>query len=159
MERVSNRTKSLLTVLICLGLVILAVVIMATAAQGAAKFITTPIGYAPPKLATVLRWRVVPVDMRVVKALRAPRPVLAAVSRPVVATKANGSSNRFVNPWGCEASHAQQWNPSRKYWGKYQFDRSTWAAHGGKPSEYGSAPESTQDTIAAKVQYDAWPNC
>lgn len=74
-------------------------------------------------------------------------------------SRTSGSTNRFVDPWGCEASHAQQWSPSGRYWGKYQFDRQTWAAHGGKPSEYGSAPEAEQDRVAANVKYDAWPNC
>lgn len=69
------------------------------------------------------------------------------------------SANAYVDPWGCEAEHAQQWSASGAYWGKYQFDRSTWAAHGGDPDEYGSAPESEQDAVAARVQYDAWPNC
>lgn len=82
-----------------------------------------------------------------------------------VGTKANGSANAYVDPWGCEASHAQQWsgakdrNGNPMYWGKYQFDRQTWAAHGGDPAAYGSAPESEQDRVAARVKYDAWPNC
>lgn len=76
-----------------------------------------------------------------------------------VGTAHSGSSNQFVDPWGCEARHAQQWNPSRKYWGKYQPARGTWAAHGGDPGQYGSAPEAEQDRVAARVKYDAWPNC
>lgn len=88
-------------------------------------------------------------------ALAAQRTVFRPVS--VAGTRANGSSNPYVNPWGCEASHAQQWSPSGKYWGKYQFDRQTWAAHGG--TNYGSASEAEQDRVAARVQYDAWPNC
>lgn len=69
------------------------------------------------------------------------------------------STNYRVDPWGCEADHAQDVSPTGKYWGKYQFDRQTWAAHGGTPSAYGSAPEEVQDAIAANVTYDAWPNC
>lgn len=86
-----------------------------------------------------------------------PVPVQAAVQ--VQGTRNTDSSNPYVDPWGCEARHAQQWSPSRKYWGKYQFDRSTWASHGGNPNEYGSASEAEQDRVAANVKYDAWPNC
>ena len=75
-------------------------------------------------------------------------------------TVANGgSSNPMVNP-ACESGgNPQVWSPSGQYWGKYQFDASTWAAHGGDPGTYGNAPEWVQDQIAARVQYDAWPNC
>lgn len=94
--------------------------------------------------------------------LRPPAPP-QAVSRPPasprVGSARTGSSNPYVNPWGCEAQNAQEWDPSGMYWGKYQFDRQTWAAHGGNPSEYGSASEAEQDAVASRVKYDAWPNC
>lgn len=89
-----------------------------------------------------------------------PKPRYEARSAPValpVASRSTGSTNRFVDPWGCEAEHAQQWSPTGKYWGKYQFDRPTYAAHGG--TNYGSASEAEQDRVAARVSYDAWPNC
>jgi hypothetical protein len=114
-----------------------------------------PTGYAPIESN---RW---------VNERPAPRPVVR--QRPVVAaaapTRSNGSTNRYVSPWGCEARHAQQWSYAKDkngnpiYWGKYQFDRQTWAAHGGDPAAYGSAPEAEQDRIASRVRYDAWPNC
>lgn len=87
-----------------------------------------------------------------------PRPP-TRVAPQSVGTHANGSTNRFVSPWGCEARHAQQWSSSGRYWGKYQFDRQTYAAHGGNPNDYGHASEAEQDRVASRVQYDAWPNC
>jgi len=75
-------------------------------------------------------------------------------------TVANGgSSNPMVNP-SCESGgNPQVVSPSGQYWGKYQFDYGTWVAHGGSPGAYGSAPEWEQDAVAARVTYDAWPNC
>jgi len=98
--------------------------------------------------------------------LHTPVPVAQPVastssSAPVSAggTTSGGSSNSMVDP-SCESGgNPQVVDPSGTYWGKYQFDAGTWAAHGGDPSQYGSAPESVQDQIAANVQYDAWPNC
>lgn len=75
-------------------------------------------------------------------------------------TVANGgSSNPMVNP-ACESGgNPQVVSPSGQYWGKYQFDYQTWVAHGGAGGTYGNAPEWVQDQIAARVTYDAWPNC
>jgi hypothetical protein len=87
-----------------------------------------------------------------------PAQMPSGVESPVV-TSTGGSSNSMVNP-DCESSgNPQVVDPSGTYWGKYQFDRQTWAAHGGNPSSYGSASEVEQDRIAAAVTYDAWPNC
>jgi len=70
-----------------------------------------------------------------------------------------GSSNPMVNP-ACESGgNSQVVSSNGMYWGKYQFDRSTWVAHGGSPGSYGNANEAMQDQIAARVTYDAWPNC
>lgn len=70
-----------------------------------------------------------------------------------------GSSNPMVNP-NCESGgNSQVVSPDGTYWGKYQFDYSTWVAHGGSPGSYGSASEAEQDQVAARVNYDAWPNC
>jgi hypothetical protein len=74
-------------------------------------------------------------------------------------TYANGSSNSMVNPFCESGGNVQAVDPSGTYWGKYQFDYSTWVAHGGDPSLYGNASESYQDEIASHVTYDAWPNC
>jgi Transglycosylase-like domain len=80
-------------------------------------------------------------------------------SAGTVASGAGGSSNAYVNP-ACESGgNSQVVSPNGMYWGKYQFDAQTWAAHGGDPGSYGSAPEAVQDQVAARVQYDAWPNC
>ena len=74
-------------------------------------------------------------------------------------TTSGGSSNSMVNP-ACESGgNPQVVDPSGTYWGKYQFDRSTWVAHGGSPGSYGSASEGEQDRVASRVTYDAWPNC
>jgi len=53
-------------------------------------------------------------------------------------------------------------SPGGRYRGKYQFDRATWRAWGGK-GDPAAAPESVQDRIALKL-YRArgtapWPNC
>jgi hypothetical protein len=70
-----------------------------------------------------------------------------------------GSSNPMVNP-ACESGgNSQVVDASGTYWGKYQFDRSTWIASGGSPGSYGSASEGEQDRVASRVTYDAWPNC
>lgn len=70
-----------------------------------------------------------------------------------------GSSNSMVNPY-CESSgNSQAVSPDGKYWGKYQFDYSTWVAFGGAPGAYGNASAAYQDQVAARVTYDAWPNC
>jgi hypothetical protein len=53
-------------------------------------------------------------------------------------------------------------SPSGRYRGKYQFDRSTWAAAGGH-GDPAAAPESTQDRIALALYRKRgtapWPNC
>jgi hypothetical protein len=72
---------------------------------------------------------------------------------------ATRSSNPMVNPVCESGGNPQVWDPSGTYWGKYQFDRQTWIAHGGSPSSYGNASVAEQDRVAARVKYDAWPNC
>jgi len=70
-----------------------------------------------------------------------------------------GSSNSMVNP-NCESGgNSQVVSPNGMYWGKYQFDKQTWVAHGGSPGAYGNASEAEQDRVAGHVTYDAWPNC
>lgn len=60
----------------------------------------------------------------------------------------------------CESGgNPQAVSPDGIYWGLYQFDYSTWKAHGGNPATYGSAGASEQAAIASRVRYDAWPNC
>jgi len=86
--------------------------------------------------------------------------VSSASHRVYMPTRSSGgSSNSMVNP-NCESSgNSQIWDPSGTYWGKYQFDRQTWVAHGGSPGAYGNASEAEQDRVASRVTYDAWPNC
>ncbi len=46
------------------------------------------------------------------------------------------------------------------HFGAYQFDRQTWAAHGGNPSDWGSASVAQQDQVFANTVassgYSAW---
>jgi hypothetical protein len=92
-----------------------------------------------------------------------PRAVPPAQPPAGVKTRAiesvGGTSNGMVNPY-CESSgNPQVVDPSGTYWGWYQFDFQTWVAHGGAPGAYGNAPLYVQHQVAARVQYDAWPNC
>lgn len=92
----------------------------------------------------------------------AQRPTGARASRSQGAGCTTGSANRYApnaNCSGCESRNVQQYNGSGKYWGKYQFDYSTWVRHGGASEKYGNASEAEQDAVAARVQYDAWPRC
>lgn len=96
--------------------------------------------------------------------LAAPKPVPVVRQSPTRLPRVSGgplgpSTNRYVEPNGCEAAHSQEVSPSGKYYGKYQFDRQTWEAHGGSSDSYGNASVEEQDRIASRVQYDAWPNC
>lgn len=70
---------------------------------------------------------------------------------------AGGSSNPNVNPQCESGGNPQVYDRSGKYWGKYQFDKTTWERFGG--TNYGHASEAEQDAVAARVTYDAWPNC
>lgn len=69
-----------------------------------------------------------------------------------------GSSNGMVNP-NCESGgDPTAVDPSGQYRGKYQFDRQTWERFGGT-GDPAAASEAEQDRVAARVTYDAWPNC
>lgn len=64
----------------------------------------------------------------------------------------------------CESGHdPNNWDnlTGNTYWGWYQFDYGTWKAHGGVPSHWGNSHTSAaeQTAVAARVRYDAWPNC
>lgn len=86
------------------------------------------------------------------------RPALGAVEGRV-GGPLGPSTSRFVEPNGCEAAHDQQFNPSGKYWGKYQYDKPSWVEDGGKESEWGNASRAEQDRVAANAKWDRWPNC
>lgn len=83
------------------------------------------------------------------------QPPAGVMSDSTVAV--GGSSNSMVNP-NCESGGNPATNTGNGYYGKYQFDMQTWQRFGGKglPSD---APEWVQDQVAARVNYDAWPNC
>jgi len=80
-----------------------------------------------------------------------------SVSAPAPIASSGGSGNPMVNP-NCESGGNPSTNTGNGYYGKYQFDLPTWRAFGGTglPS---NAPESVQDQVASRVNYDAWPNC
>lgn len=65
--------------------------------------------------------------------------------------------------WSCvlceSGGNPQAWNPAGPYWGLYQFDEGTWIAHGGDPGAYGTAGAAEQHRVAARITYDAWPEC
>lgn len=83
----------------------------------------------------------------------------ASAPAPARSSSAGGSSNSMVNPY-CESSgNSQVVSANGLYYGKYQFDYSTWVANGGSPGSYGRASEGEQDRVASNVTYDAWPNC
>lgn len=154
---VSNRYKSLLTVLICVGLVILAGLIFATSAAGAARFITTPIGYAPPDPDPVRTWKLARVDMKVVRAIQnPPRPALRAPTRLPDATGDVWSRLR-----NCESSDGRS-SPSGRYHGYFQFSQATWNSMGGKGNP-GAASYEEQLMRAKKLQaqsgWGQWPAC
>lgn len=71
----------------------------------------------------------------------------------------SGGSGPGEGTANCESGgNPKAISPGGKYRGKYQFDQQTWNAHGGT-GDPAAAPESVQDEIAGRVQYDAWPNC
>lgn len=84
----------------------------------------------------------------------------ARVARQPSGNCTTGSSNPGVaDPCGCESSDVQGWSGNGRYYGKYQYGKSDWAANGGDPAKYGNATEAEQDAVAANTKYDAWPNC
>lgn len=60
----------------------------------------------------------------------------------------------------CESGGNYQANTGNGYYGGWQFDHGTWDAYGDpKYGEANEAPPAVQDQAAARVPYDAWPNC
>lgn len=121
---------------------------------------TTTTTVAPTTTAPPTTVRVRPRPTRKAAASRSARPSGACTT---------GSSNRYVSdPCRCEGQPGSV-SANGKYYGKYQFDRGTWNAHAKKDDpatpedegdgEWGSATEQQQDRVAARVTYDAWPNC
>lgn len=93
------------------------------------------------------------------KAVPPPQPPAGVKTDQTAASlSGGGSSNPMVNP-NCESGGNPAINTGNGYYGKYQFDLQTWAAHGGPPGLPSDHPEWVQDQVAARVQYDAWPNC
>jgi hypothetical protein len=60
----------------------------------------------------------------------------------------------------CESSGDYSANTGNGYYGGYQFDSHTWDRFGDPAyEEANEAPPAVQDAAAARVTYDAWPNC
>lgn len=156
MQTVSNRTKSLLTIVACLGLVILAVIIMATAATGAARFLTTPIGYAPSPPAPIPARQAV--QDKVWPTPR-PRPALVAPTRLPDAT---GRVNWDALA-GCESTNDWTINTGNGYYGGLQMTHGNWKNHkpDGAPAYAHQASKQQQIYAAEGILNEqgrgAWP--
>jgi Transglycosylase-like domain len=87
-------------------------------------------------------------------------PPAAAVE--TAAASAYGASGAASSTASCESGGDYSAVNPAGYYGAYQFDQETWDAYA--PAGYqgvnpASAPPAVQDTTAASVPYDAWPNC
>lgn len=81
------------------------------------------------------------------------------VEVPIVYVISSSTSAVTGCDWACilceSGGNPQAVNPNG-HWGLFQFDRETWAAHGGDPDDYGSAGEAEQRAVASRITYDAW---
>lgn len=87
---------------------------------------------------------------------------VAAAARPKPVAKTNHRRNESVE--ACIArvenhgDYGRSSNPT--HFGKYQYDRQTWEAHGGDPSTWGTATPEEQEAVfangTAKYGYGAW---
>lgn len=90
----------------------------------------------------------------------AARRAAASASRSLQSASGGGSSYCGSACVQCESGgNPQAVSPGGTYWGLYQFDYSTWVAHGGSPGSYGSAGAAEQAAVASRVNYQAWPVC
>jgi hypothetical protein len=111
----------------------------------------------PPPTPAAPRGAAVPDDADRDRPPRPPAQPPAGVATAAV-TSTGGSANGYVNP-ACESGgDPGAVSASGQYRGKYQFDQGTWERFGGT-GDPATASEVEQDRIAARVTYDAWPNC
>ncbi len=83
----------------------------------------------------------------------APAPSTAA---PTPSSSSGSGSSTVM----CESGGDYSANTGNGYYGGWQFDSQTWDAYGDpRYGEANQAPPSVQDQAAARVPYDAWPNC
>lgn len=153
MSNLQTRGKQVLTVAIVLGLLVLAGFMWATAAQGMARFLTTPVGYAPGSTRVPARQAVqdrIPAPPKPVqKALR--QPTRLPVARPAggcyaepgtpphsVMMRESGGNPRVYNRTGSGAS------------GCWQFMPGTWDNYKGYANA-ADAPVSVQNEKAKQV--------
>jgi lysozyme family protein len=100
----------------------------------------------------------------VVDGVVGPRTLAALGLRAKTASRTRSSSSSVLERIAqCESGgDPTAVSNTGQYRGKYQFDRSTWAAVGGK-GDPAAAPEAEQDRRAAlllaRQGRSAWPNC
>jgi hypothetical protein len=88
------------------------------------------------------------------------RRQLLVSQRSLSSATSYGSSYCGASCVQCESGgNPQAVSPGGRYWGLFQFDYSTWVAHGGSPGSYGNADAATQSAVASRVRYQAWPVC
>ncbi len=78
---------------------------------------------------------------------------------PPAAHKGNAQIEACIGAKENHGDYGRSTNPN--HFGKYQFDRQTWAAHGGNPATWGSASPGEQDavfrnTVNANPTYSNW---
>lgn len=90
-----------------------------------------------------------------------PRPAPARRRPPrssAPRSKRSGSTADCIAARENGGDYGRSSNPT--HFGKYQYDRQTWAAHGGDPSTWGSASPEEQERVfaegTAKYGYGAW---
>lgn len=123
----------------------------------------------PPVVLPVAPRPVIPVRFDIdldVELARAEWFHAASVAPPVTVTlpRATRRSSGFSSTAECIAArenggdYGRSSNPS--HFGKYQYDRQTWAAHGGNPDTWGSASPEEQEAVfargTAQYGYGAW---
>ncbi|MDQ2727709.1 MAG: LysM peptidoglycan-binding domain-containing protein [Actinomycetota bacterium] len=73
-------------------------------------------------------------------------------------SSASGSTASCIRASENGGSYGRSGNAT--HFGAYQFDRQTWAAHGGNPADWGSASAAEQDQVFANTVassgYSAW---
>jgi hypothetical protein len=98
------------------------------------------------------------------KALCHPAPVVVPTTTTYTTEPATSSSTSVSSTSSstveCESGGDYSANTGNGYYGGYQFDSGTWDAYGDSAyAEASDAPPAVQDSAAASVPYDAWPNC
>lgn len=153
--RLPVRVNRIAGALALLGFAILVVIVLATAAQAGAGFLSTPIGSAP-----VLRVTNAPTFLQPKLATRvtvdvAPRPVVTPKAAPVASGSVWDRLRRCESPDGRSSA-------SGRYHGFFQFSQQTWASVGGSGNP-GAASYDEQlkraKILQARSGWGPWPAC